>query len=283
MTKQKAYLSFILILFLLAGLLAVGIFSLNANQKNTEVVFLNVGEGDAILFSQGSNQILIDSGRNGKDLLARLGRHIPFWDRTIETIIATHPDADHIGGFASLLGAYHVKQFLYTGAESTTDTYTLLKKALVNNRVDIEKVFRGSTLALPDGGTLSIEYPETTLPTETAEANKGSIVARFTYGATQMLFTGDLPSEETVLTSEQPVDVLKVAHHGSRYSTSTQFLDEINPKEAVISVGKNMYGHPSPDTLKRLQEHNVIIHRTDTDGDVSYECTQALGKCVFVQ
>jgi len=261
----------------------VAIRWIDAYQKTTEVIFLNVGEGDAILFSQGSNQIFIDGGRSGKDLLARLGRHLPFWDRTIEIVIATHPDADHIGGFASLLSAYRVEKFLYTGAESKTEAFVLLKRALVENQTDILKISRGTKVELPGEGDIFIEYPLSILPEEAAETNTGSIVARFTYGTTQMLFTGDLPSEEKMLPDIRPVDILKVAHHGSRYSTSTDFLERLMPQEAVISVGKNSYGHPSPDVLKRLEEKNVKIRRTDTDGDTRYLCTEILAKCVFAR
>ncbi|MFZ2187443.1 MAG: MBL fold metallo-hydrolase [Candidatus Moraniibacteriota bacterium] len=282
MSKQKIYRRLLVLIFC-AGLFAAGISWLEAYQKITTVTFLAVGEGDAILISQGSNQILIDGGRTGKDLLSRLGRRMLFWDRTVEIVIATHPDADHIGGFTDLLVAYHVDKFLYTGAESKTETYALLQKALAAQYTDMLKIFRGGTVRLPGGGDLSIEYPLTPLPQETAEANTGSIVARFTYGATQMLFTGDLPSEETVLPDTAPVAILKVAHHGSRYSTSAAFLDLVKPQEAVISVGKNMYGHPTLDVIERLLEHHVRIHRTDTEGDISYRCTEELGKCVFVQ
>lgn len=282
MSKQKIYSS-LLVLFFLAGILSVSLVWFDRYQKTTEINFLSVGEGDAILISQGSNQILIDGGRTGKDLLSRLGRHVPFWDRTIEVVIATHPDADHIGGFPALLGAYTVKQFLYTGVESKTDVYTLLKKSLETNHTEIQKIFRGSTLQLPGGGGLSVAYPLAILPSETAEANTGSVVARFSYGETSMLFTGDLPSEETVLAPVGQVDILKVSHHGSRFSTSANFLEQIKPKEAVISVGKNMYGHPSPDVLKRLEEKNVIVRRTDIGGDIQYRCTEILNRCVFVE
>lgn len=282
MSKQKIYSSF-LILFFLTGIISASLFWFDAYQKTTKVTFLGVGEGDAILFSQGSNQVLIDGGRTGKDLLSRLGRHIPFWDRTIEVVIVTHPDADHIGGLPALLGAYTVKQFLYTGVESKTDVYRLLKKSLETNHTEIQKIFRGSTIQFPNGGNLSIEYPFTILPSEMAEANTGSVVSRFSFGETRMLFVGDLPSEETVLHGVGQVDVLKVSHHGSRFSTSTAFLEQLKPKEAVISVGKNMYGHPSPDVLKRLEEKNVVVRRTDEDGDIQYHCTEASNQCTFVK
>jgi competence protein ComEC len=282
MSKRKIFFSLSILIFF-AGLFLVCIFWFDNYQKTTEVVFLSVGEGDAMLISQGSNQILIDGGRASKDLLARLGRHMPFWDRTVEIVVATHPDADHIGGFAGLLTAYHVGQFLYTGAESKTEEYMLLRQALETDQTNIQKVFRGSTVRLPKGGNLIVEYPLTTLPEDMAETNTGSIVTRFTFGETKMLFTGDLPNEEGVLPNIGAIDILKVAHHGSRYSTSAAFLEQLQPKEAIISVGKNMYGHPSPDVLKRLEEKGVKVHRTDREGDIVYRCTKVLATCVFVQ
>lgn len=282
MSKRKIYFSFAA-LVLLAVFLAVFIFWWRVYQTATTVTFFNVGEGDAIFISQGSNQILIDGGRSGRELLARVGRQMPFWDRTVETIIATHPDADHIGGFAALLPAYDARTFLYTGAESDTETFQLLKKALAGRGVKMSQIFRGGHIRLPYGGELAIEYPMTPLPAAMRETNTGSIVSRFTYGATEILLTGDLPSEETVLPDIRPADILKVAHHGSRYSTSDAFLDILRPQEAVISVGKNSYGHPSPDVLERLKERGIAIRRTDIDGDVSYNCTLELAHCVLAR
>jgi competence protein ComEC len=278
MSKRKIYFSFV-VLILLTAFIAAFIFWWRAYQTATMVTFFNVGEGDAILISQGSNQILIDGGRSGRELLARVGRQMPFWDHTVETIIATHPDADHIGGFAALLAAYDARTFLYTGAESDTETFQLLKKALAGRGVKMSKIFRGGRIRLPYGGELAIEYPLTPLPAAVRETNTGSIVSRFTYGATEILLTGDLPSEETALSDIQPADILKVAHHGSRYSTSAAFLDILQPQEAVISVGKNSYGHPNPDVLERLRGRGITIRRTDTDGDIRYSCTLELAHC----
>lgn len=243
-------------------------------REQTVVAFLSVGEGDAILISQGTNQILIDGGRSGKDLLYRLGRHIPFWDRQIETVIETHPDADHIGGLAALVRAYRVKNVLYSGAESDTEVSELLRTALAEAGLVPEKVFRGTELEFPSGGRLVVEYPLTPLPRDSKETNSGSVVTRFVYGTTSFLLTGDLPAEETALPNETPATVLKAAHHGSRYSTSDAWLDLIRPSEAVISVGENSYGHPSPDTLSRLQKRGIRVSRTDKEGDIAYWCVR---------
>ncbi len=272
----------------LGGLLAILALSVSffwyaeEAAQHTDVVFLSVGEGDAILFSQGTNQVLIDSGRNSKVLLAGLGRHMPFWDRRIETIIATHPDADHIGGFAGLLKMYAVRNVLTTGAESNTEVSALFQEAVRKyTGGEPKSIFRGAKIIFPNGGELLIEYPSAPLPKETSEGktNEGSIVARFVFGKTEMLFTGDLPQEEFFLPDEPPVTVLKVAHHGSKYSTSEKFLDRIRPKEAVISVGKNQYGHPALEVLERLSRRDIVTRRTDMFGDIIYRCIS--DHCVF--
>lgn len=125
-----------------------------------------------------------------------------------------------------------------------------------------------------------IEYPIAPLPPEMKDTNSGSIVGRFVYGVTQILLTGDLSNEASVLPDILPADILKVAHHGSKYSTSADFLDRLRPKEAVISVGKNSYGHPSPDVIGRLAERGIVTRRTDIAGDIRYLCTQTFDRCV---
>lgn len=279
--KYKLLLVVLVGLTLICGLL---LWHFERNAQETEVVFLNVGQGDAILISQGRYQVLIDGGRTSKELLARVGRHVPFWDRTIEFVIATHPDADHIGGLPGLLRAYQVDHVLTTGAESSTETSRLFQEtAEKQTRSGLTKVFRGAKIAFPRGGELVIEYPLAPLPKEASDTNEGSIVARFTYGATSFLLTGDLPHEEAVLPGEESVTVLKAAHHGSKYSTSEAFLKLVHPKEAVISVGKNSYGHPDSGVLERLSAIGTVIHRTDEEGDVRYRCSPRLEQCLFAQ
>ncbi len=272
-------------LMVLCGLVFMGgllVWHLSIVNQETEVVFLNIGQGDAILIRQGNTEIIIDGGRTSKELLARLGRHIPFWDRKIEFVLATHPDADHIGGLPALLRTYTIEKVFTTGAESETETSRLFQEGIIRaTGQGPTKVFRGAEITFPQGGVLTIEYPLAVIPKNTViDTNEGSIVARFTYGETSFLFTGDLPKEEFALPNERPVTILKAAHHGSRYSTSDAFLEMIQPREAVISVGKNNYGHPSPDVLNRLRSRGVILHRTDEEGDVVYRCGKE--RCVFV-
>lgn len=283
---KKSFKLLLAVLVFLVGVGGLFLWHLSIVEQQTKIVFLNIGQGDAILISQGNKQVLIDGGRSGKELLGRLGRQIPFWDRDIESVIATHPDADHIGGLPALLRSYRVHEILTTGAESETETSRLFQEAAVQEigRAPT-RIFRGAEIAFPQGGRLTIEYPFAPIAgiVPDQDTNEKSIVARFTYGETSFLLTGDLPREESFLPDENPVTVLKVAHHGSKYSTSGMFLQMVHPEEAVISVGKNSYGHPAPDVLERLRQGGAIIHRTDEGGDVHYDCLPHLKKCVYVR
>lgn len=282
---KKEYKLSLLVLFGLVLMGALLLWHLRIIEARTEIVFLSVGQGDAILISQGKHQVLIDGGRSSKELLGRLGRHVPFWDRKIEVVMATHPDADHIGGLPALLRTYRVDHVLTTGAESETETSRLFQEATVKAiGHQPTPVFRGAKITFPQGGELVVEYPRQPIAgiVPDTDTNTGSIVARFTYGETSFLLTGDLPREETVLPDEMPVTVLKAAHHGSKYSTSEAFLRLVQPKEAVISVGKNSYGHPAPDVLDRLRAFGSTIHRTDEEGDVRYQCFEQK-QCVYAK
>jgi competence protein ComEC len=262
-----------------ALILGVWVFIVNGTEAETKIVFLDVGQGDAVLITQGSNQIVIDGGRDGRQLLARLGRYMPFWDRTVETLIPTHPDADHIGGLAMLLERYQVETILDTGARTDTRTAFLFYRDMEHEGAARVSAIAGTEVRLPFGGTLQLLHPRTPLPADIPETNTGSIVARFDFGETSFLLTGDLPTEETYLPDIQPADILKVAHHGSRSSTSDVWLDLVRPGTAIISVGKNDYGHPHPEVLERLREHGVEVLRTDELGSIVFRCVQATEQC----
>lgn len=269
----------VLTLSVLALGLLLGLTRFADNQ--IKVVFLDVGQGDAVLIQSGRQQVLIDGGREGRALLSALGRELPFYDRTIEVVIATHPDADHIGGFPALFERYRIGQYIETGADGKSDDFGLLERSLERLAIPRSVPGRlGTSLELSPVGKLTLLYP-VALPLDSEmETNEGSLVTRFDFGDTSFLFTGDLPHEETFIPSIEPVDILKVAHHGSRYSTSEAWLDLVQPKEAVISVGKNAYGHPHPEVLERLTKRGVTTYRTDTLGSIVYECWVAQPGCV---
>lgn len=254
------------------------------NQLTT-VTFLAVGQGDAILIQSGHQQILIDGGREGKALLAALGEVMPFYDRTIDVVIATHPDADHIGGLPTLLKRYRVDQFIDTGfskfaTKKITDDQVLLQRVLEQKMISRDILGRaGVSVTFERGGTLTLLYPHILPLDPSLESNEGSIVTRFTFGTTDFLLTGDLPHEEDFLRDIEPAEVLKAAHHGSASSTSDTWLNMVQPQEVILSVGENNYGHPSPMVLERLAQRNIVALRTDEIGSITYRCLKQEEHC----
>lgn len=266
---------------------AVILFFIIQHEKSNplSVIFLNVGQGDSILISEGSQQILIDGGKDGKLLLEKLGKYVPFWDRKIETMIETHPDQDHIGGLIDVMGAYKVDTVLETKMQSQSQTFKKLEDEIEKNEVEKIEARKGVNVKFVSGATLEILYPvETVTDINGSDTNMYSVVAKLTVGNDKFLLTVDLPTTEENKLLEGNIDVvaqfLKVAHHGSKYATSNAFLDAVKPTTAIISVGKeNSYGHPNAEVLQRLAGHRINVLRTDELGDVEYECVGADEKC----
>lgn len=255
-------------------------------NQSTTITFLAVGQGDAILIQSGHQQVLIDGGREGKVLLTALGEVMPFYDRTIDIVIATHPDADHIGGLPLLLNRYRVGQFVDTDFTQFTEGKRTDDQLLLQQALEIHHIPRaipgraGVSMTFQQGGSLSLLYPQVLPLDPLLESNEGSIVARFTFGTTDFLLTGDLPHEEDFLGDIEPVEVLKAAHHGSASSTSDVWLDMVQPKEVILSVGENNYGHPAEAVLDRLTERGISALRTDIEGPITYRCQKEAGRCM---
>jgi competence protein ComEC len=270
-----------IILFLLAlSLISGAMIFYYRDGNNLKMIFLDVGQGDAILISDGSHQMLVDGGRDGKLLLNKLGKYIPFWDRNIEVILATHPDQDHIAGLISVLNSYNVKTIIKTEDRNNTQTYKTLEQKILDEKSESIEAKRETVVKFPDGAEAEIIYPfSETGDIPDSQSNSGSVVVKVSYGENSFLLTGDLPKEKEgeIISSGFDVSskVLKVAHHGSKYSTSDEFLEKVNPADAIISVGKNNpYGHPSPEALDILKEKNINIFRTDEEGDIVYSCRE---------
>lgn len=267
----------LVVIALLALALLAGIFLLVSIREFAplRVIFLNVGQGDAILITEGDTQVLIDGGAESRQLLGQLGRFVPFWDHQIETIIATHPDADHIGGLSSVIRRYRVNHFFSNGAVSESGAFADLNRSLEQSSETERAVLgTGSKFLFPGGAELRVLFPVGGRAAAFGETNEGSIVARLAYGQASFLLTGDLPHEETVLPDIGSSRVLKVAHHGSRYSTSEEWISRVKPEAAIISVGKNRYGHPSGEVIDRLRSAGIEILRTDEIGNIVYVCRQ---------
>lgn len=268
------------------SLLTFGIFSLLictsilfyiSKSSTTKISFLDVGQGDAILISQGNNQILIDGGPDGTILLEQLGKEIPFWDRQIELVIATHPDKDHIDGLVDVFRTYDVSNFWQVKNTKDTDVFLALQKEVQNSsETKMTNVFAGSKVNFPKGGELKVIYPfdNEIVDRSDEDVNLASIVTTFEIADQKFFLGGDLPSEkEDEFTDLESITVLKASHHGSNKSSSAYFLNEILPKDVIFSVGKdNNFGHPNNEVLDRVKSVNARIFRTDEDGMISYEC-----------
>ncbi len=236
---------------------------------------LDVGQGDALYIESPTGvQILVDGGP-GDALLAALPEMMPALDRSLDAVIETHPDADHVGGFAELLQRYEVGVYLSPGIPKDTATNHALKRTVEERDIRHVVARRGMALDLGGGASLRVLYPDydvSNLPAE--KANEGGIVLELAYGESEALLMADVGSgvEKRLLSlnaAQLDADVLKVGHHGSRFSTSEAFVSAVSPAAALISVGaKNSYGHPTKEVLDRLAAHGIKIVRTDQEGTI---------------
>lgn len=248
-----------------------GVFS-EENKGILTVAFLDVGQGDAIFIeTPNGNQILIDGGPN-KSVLRALGDMMPFYDRSIDMVVASHPDKDHIGGLPAVLKKFKVDVFMESGVKSENGTYEALISTAEEN--DIKKILakRGERIFLDKNVYIDVLSPDRT--TDGWETNMASVMMKLTYGDTSILLPGDAPKamEEYVTSLDGDnlaSSVLKLGHHGSRTSTSEFFLGMVNPQYAVISAGKdNRYGHPHKEVVDMLKRFEVPILATYENGTI---------------
>ncbi len=250
------------------------VFAYSLPDKKLHVYFLDVGQGDAILISKGSRQILIDGGPNPQAITTALGKEMPFWDRTLDLVVLTHPDADHLTGLIEVLHRYEVKQVLYADIEADSDLYTEFLGLIKEQGVPAVLAKAGQRISLSNGIYLDVLNPVHGV--EYTEMDNHSVVLRLESGTISYLFTGDIMNKgEYTLLSHRVVKgtiVLKLAHHGSSSSTTEEFLNVVNPQIAIISAGiDNKYGHPDKDVLERLtMKENISIFNTGIHGTIEF-------------
>lgn len=236
--------------------------------------FLNIGQGDGIYIeAPNGNQIMFDGGPDSS-VLSELGRIMPWYDRSLDMLVVTNPDKDHYGGFIDVIKSYSVGGVVEPGTVSHTSTYKFFEDEIASHGIPKTIVRRGMTIVLDreHGVYIEILFPDTDV--SSWSTNDGSIVARLVYGQTSVLLTGDSPQKiESYLIEKDGANlrstVLKIGHHGSRTSSSDEYVSVIRPEYAVISDGKNnRYGHPHKETLDTLNRHHIQILRTDQLGTI---------------
>ena len=246
-----------------------------SNSKGLlKVTFLDVGQGDSIFIqSPNGNQVLVDSGVS-KNISNVLSRVMPFYDRSIDVVIATHPDQDHIGGFPEILKRYKVGRYFDDGLVGETATFKEISYELVGEKVKEEKLVKDEIIDLGDGVFLKVFYPNLIL--EGKDTNESSVVMKIIYGDSDILLMGDAPTDvEKYLAmtegKELKSDILKVAHHGSRNSLSEEFFSAVSPEYSIISAGKdNSFGHPHKEIIDALNNIGTNILRTYEMGDITF-------------
>ena len=269
--KIKIY--FLLLLLLVNVTIFYTVFA-ETRDNFLKVSFLDVGQGDAIFIETPTgNQLLIDGGPD-KNILNALSRVMPFYDKSIDMIITTHPDQDHIGGIPEVLKNYNVLEYIDSGATSSTGTFLELQKEIEDKKIKTEIARVGEIIDLGGETYLKILYPQNELKSK--DTNDNSIIAKLFYGDSTFLFTGDAPTDvEQYLAmthgEELDSDVLKVAHHGSRNSLSPEFLSAVSPEYSIISAGENnSFGHPHKEIVDFLNTIGTKILGTYEFGDVIF-------------
>ena len=238
------------------------------------VVFFDIGQGDSIFIeSPTGTQVLVDGGPDST-VLRRLAKYMSYFDRTIDMIVPTHPDSDHVSGLIDVLDRYQVDHILMTENTSDTATFKRLQDAIAEEGAPITTARTNEVFALGGGVTLRVLSPA--INPSGWDTNRSSIVLQLQYGSSTVMLTGDAPAAieqqlVSVFGDELKSSVLKPGHHGSRTATSEAFVQAVDPTYAVISAGAhNRYGHPTQEVMDRLWAHHVTVYSTIDDGSVEF-------------
>lgn len=275
--KKYLLLGFVSI-FLLLGLFFYQ--SARLNDGKLHLIVCDVGQGDGILIrTPNGTDILIDGGPDDS-ILNCLAKHLPFWDRTIELMVLTHPHADHLTGLISVLQRYIVLHFVSENVVNNSAGYKKLFSLLADKNLSAKDLYTKDKILFTDKTILTTVWPEKDwfmtheLDSKSdinLDLNGFSVIQLLSYGNFKALLTGDagFSTEDKIALKVGKVDVLKVPHHGSKTGMSDYFLSSINPSLAIISVGaKNRYRHPSKIALDLLAKYNIKTLRTDKNGEV---------------
>lgn len=262
----------------LALFLVLAFFAGAAKNEGLKVYFLDVGQGDSIFIeTDDGKQILVDGGPDNS-VIQKLSGVMPFWDRTIDLVILTHPDKDHIFGLLEVLKRFRVKGIIETGVECEKPECKVWNRLKQKEKAAVVLAKLGDSVVLDENAKILILNPFADLAgEEISKVNNTSIVAKLIYGAHSVLLTGDIEKqieEKLVLAGiVLDSDYLKVPHHGSKTSSTDELLENVSPLAAFISLGsKNPYGHPHQEVISRLEKRNIRYYRTDELGTILLSC-----------
>ena len=280
MNKYKKYLPYILIasIFISAVIIWRIIHISSQNSIYLKVAFLDVGQGDSIYIqAPNGKQVLIDGGPDGQ-VLQRLSEVMPFGDRSIDMVLATHGDMDHIGGLSLVLDRYKVSNFIENGVASDSKVYKELEQDIIKEKAKKIIAKRGMRIILDQNKNvyLDILYPDRDVTKQ--DSNDGSIVCKLVYGKESFMLTGDATTyvenaigwNETSETLHS--QILKLGHHGSKTSSSELWLEKVQPEIAVIQVDENNnYGHPHKETIDKLNKLHIPYILTYKEGNIIFK------------
>lgn len=276
MKRFKRYSPFILIVIILGiGVYVWTVVLVEKNPKVLKVAFLDVGQGDAIYIeAPNKKQILIDGGKDSK-LIYSLSKVMPFADRSLDLVIITHRDMDHIGGLPMLLDGYKVGKVIDNGIKGETELSKSIDEKIQKKLIPKEIAKNDMRIMIDEKRNIYIDilYPNRDI--SEIDSNDGSVVAKLVYGNNSFLFTGDagIYAENLIMWEEKEkdlnIDVLKLGHHGSKSASSLLWLEKTSPVLSIISAGKNnSYGHPHKEVIERLQELNIPFLSTVEMGTI---------------
>jgi len=259
-------------------LLSVAFFfqgSRAVQNGHLRITFLNIGQGDATLIQSPTGQTVLIDGGPDRSVLRELGAVLPWWQRSIDVVVATHPDADHISGLVDVLEKYKVSTIVEPGIGKNTPQAESLLVAVSRKKPQEIIARRGQIIDIGRGAYLEVLHPDRDV--STAETNDGCVVTRLVYGKTSVMLSCDAPrGVEKYLISLDGTElgsaVLKAGHHGSKTSSDPLFIGFVNPQYGVFSRGcHNHYGHPNKETVNTLQRFDIETHDTCLEGRVMFE------------
>ena len=270
--NYKSVIRLIRIIIICITILNVILYAFKITNKNLKIYFVDVGQGDCCLIVTPNNKrVLVDGGEGKTDILLSylLDRRI----KTIDYIIISHFDSDHCNGLIKVIENLKIENIIISEQAIFSEEYKNIAKIINKKQINIINVKQGDKIEIEKNVQIDILYPIN--PLEYNDLNNNSIVAKLKYNSFSILFTGDIESSEQNIinkynnTNELKSNILKISHHGSKTSSSKEFLKKVNPQIALIGVGQNnTFGHPSSDVLKRLELINCKIYRTDINGEI---------------